>query len=97
MLAFTPVLADDRPDGAELATAGAMLVVIVVFFIAGIIGIWWSWSNGEFEEPEEVKYAMMVLVEDEVDYWGMGTHDEEDEEIEQQAVHPPVLLPSPAE
>lgn len=78
----TPALADDRPDGSEMATAGAMMVVIVIAFIAAGIGFWWSYKNGEYTEPEEIKYQMLAMVEDEVDFWGMGTHDEEDEYIE---------------
>lgn len=74
-----PAFADDRPDGAELATAGAMMVVIVIMFIAGVVGIWWSHGNGEFDEPEEVKYQMLAMVEDEVDYWDMGMHEQDDE------------------
>jgi hypothetical protein len=79
-LGFEPVFADDRPDGAELATAGAMMVVIGIFFIAGILGIWWAWSHGEFEEPEEVKYSMLAMIENEPDYWGMGSHDNDEDE-----------------
>jgi nitrogen fixation-related uncharacterized protein len=74
-----PALADDRPDGAELATASSMLIVIVIFFVIGAASIWWSWSNGEFEEPEEVKYTMLGMIEDEPNYWEVDRHDEEDD------------------
>ncbi len=30
-----------------------------VFFILGLIAIWWSFRNGEFEDMEDVKYEMM--------------------------------------
>jgi|GEM_PF-3581593 len=88
LIGVTPALADDRPDGSELATAGSMMAVIVVFFIVGILGIWWAWSNGEFEEPEDVKYQMLAVVDDEVDFWGMGTHDDEDEDDYAYEEHP---------
>lgn len=78
----TPALADDRPDGSEMATAGAMMVVIVIAFIAAGLGFWWSYKNGEYTEPEEIKYHMLAMVENEEDYWGMGTHDEEDEYVD---------------
>ena len=74
----SPALADDRPDGAEMATAGSMMVVIVLAFAVAWFGLWWSYKNGEYEEPEEMKYQMLALVEDEPDFWGMGTHDEEE-------------------
>ncbi len=95
LAATTPALADDRPDGAELATAGAMMIVIVIFFIAAGLAVWWSWQNGELEEPEEIKYQMLAMVEDEEDFWGLGTHDRDDEEDD--AVETPRgFLPRPS-
>jgi hypothetical protein len=91
----TPALADDRPDGAELATAGGMMAVIMLFFAAAGLGIWWAWRNGEFEEPEEVKYEMLGLVEDEPDYWDLGKHDHDDEDDEEPEAAPKKLLPKP--
>lgn len=82
LVTTTPALADDRPDGAEMATAGAMMVVIVIAFIFAGLGLLWSWKNGEYDEPEEIKYQMLATVEDEQDFWGMGTHDDEwDDEV----------------
>jgi cbb3-type cytochrome oxidase subunit 3 len=75
-----PALADDRPDGAEMATASSMMVVIAVFFILSVLGIWFAWSNGEFHEPEEVKYHMLAMIDNEPDYWGIGSHDDDDDE-----------------
>jgi len=82
LLAVTPVFADDRPDGSEMATAASMMVVIVLFFVVAVIGIWFAWNNGEFAEPEESKYEMLAMTEDETDYWGMGTHDDDLDEDE---------------
>ncbi len=94
--ATAPALADDRPDGAEMATAGSMMIVIALAFVVAGLGLVWSWKNGEYEEPEEIKYQMMAMVEDEPDYWGMGTHDAEDE-LEEEALAPQrPLLARPA-
>jgi len=93
LIGVMPAFADDRPDGAELATASAMMVVIVLTFIVACVGVYWSWSNGEFEEPEEIKYEMLASVEDEVDFWGMGTHDD-DASMDDAPVRP--LLPQAA-
>ncbi len=82
LLAVTPVFADDRPDGSEMATAASMMVVITLFFIVAVVGIWWAWNNGEFAEPEETKYEMLAMTEDEIDYWGIGTHDDDLDEEE---------------
>jgi hypothetical protein len=73
-----PALADDRPDGAELASAGPMMMVICIFFVVSALGILWSWNNGELKEPEEVKYEMLDMCSDEEDYWSTP-EDEEDE------------------
>ena len=89
-----PALADDRPDGAEMATAGAMMVVIVLAFAVAGLGLWWSYKNGEYEEPEEMKYQMLALVEDDPDFWGMGTHEEEETYFEDET--PRTLLGRPA-
>ena len=78
LFSISPAHAGEVPDGAETATAAAMMVVIGIFFIAAIVGIWWSHRNGEFEQPEEVKYEMLAMVEDEPDYWDMGRDDEEE-------------------
>lgn len=93
--ATAPALADDRPDGAELATAGSMMVVIVAAFAVAGLALWWSWKNGEYEEPEEMKYQMLALVEDEPDFWEMGQHDEEDERYYEDET-PRKLLARPA-
>ena len=87
----TPALADDRPDGAEMATAGSMMVVICVAFAIAGLGLVWSWKNGEFDEPEEMKYQMMAMVEDEPDFWDMGMHDAEDDEVEETLPARPLL------
>jgi cbb3-type cytochrome oxidase maturation protein len=89
-----PALADDRPDGAELATAGAMMVVIVVAFIAAGLGLVWSWKNGEYDEPEEIKYQMLATVEDEQDFWGMGTHDDDWDDENVVTEKPRVIQPA---
>lgn len=78
-----PTLADDRPDGGELASAGPMMLVIGAFFVIAALGILWSWRNGELKEPEEVKYEMLDMCSDEEDYWstpedGEGGPDDED-------------------
>lgn len=91
LFAVSPALADDRPDGSELATAGSMMVVIVLFFVTAVVGMWFSWGNGEFAEPEESKYEMLAMTEDEVDYWGMGTHDDDDDEVERPLLAKPVM------
>lgn len=70
-----PAFADDRPDGAELAGAWAMLVVIGGAFILACLGIYWSWKNGELNEPEEIKYTMLDMCDDEVDYWSQDEDD----------------------
>lgn len=79
LLAAAPALADDRPDGAELATAAGMLIVMMAFFVAAALAIVWARRNGEFAEPEEVKYHMLALAEDEPDYWDIGTREDDDE------------------
>lgn len=97
LVALTPALADDRPDGSELATAAGMMIVIGLFFVVGGLGMWWSWRNGEFEEPEDIKYQMLAMAEDEPDYWGIGAHDrdaddldeDEDEDQDDEVVAPP--------
>ncbi len=91
--ATAPALADDRPDGAENATAGSMMIVIMAAFAIAGLGLYWSWKNGEYNEPEEIKYQMLAQVEDEPDYWGMGTHDDE-EYYEEEA--PRQLIGGPA-
>ncbi len=78
--AIAPAFADDRPDGAELATAFGMLVVIMIAFAAAGLGMVWAHRNGEFQEPEEAKYQMLAMVEDEVDFWDMGSHDDEEDD-----------------
>ncbi len=30
-----------------------------VFFVLGLLAIWWSFRNGEFEDMEDVKFEMM--------------------------------------
>jgi nitrogen fixation-related uncharacterized protein len=90
----TPALADDRPDGAEMATAGGMMIVIMLAFIAAGLGLLWSWKNGEYEEPEEIKYHMLAISEDEPELWGVGTHDDEDDLYEDET--PRRLLGKPA-
>ena len=94
--ATSPALADDRPDGAELATAGGMMVVIALAFVLAGLGLVWSWKNGEYDEPEEIKYQMMAMVEDEPDYWGMGLREAEDEAEEEALAPQPPLLARPA-
>ncbi|MBA3826170.1 MAG: hypothetical protein H0X24_20005 [Ktedonobacterales bacterium] len=89
--ATAPALADDRPDGAEMATAGSMMIVIAAAFVVAGLGLVWSWKNGEYDEPEEIKYQMMAMVEDEPDYWGMGAHDAEDEAEEEALAQRPLL------
>jgi len=94
--ATTPALADDRPDGAEMATAGGMMLVIALAFVVAGLGLVWSWKNGEYDEPEEIKYQMMAMVEDEPDYWGMGLQDAEDEAEEDALAPQRPLLARPA-
>jgi cbb3-type cytochrome oxidase maturation protein len=91
----TPAFADDRPDGAEMATAGAMMVVIALAFAIAGLGLLWSWKNGEYEEPEEIKYHMLAITEDDPDFWGMGTHDTEEDDLYED-VTPRKLLGRPA-
>jgi len=91
-----PAFAEDLPDGAELASAGPMMMVICVFFVVAAIGILWSWSNGELKEPEEVKYEMLDMCSDEEDYWSTP-EDEEDNELdddEDGGLHTPTGEPS---
>jgi nitrogen fixation-related uncharacterized protein len=90
----TPALADDRPDGSEMATAGGMMVVIMLAFIIAGLGLLWSWKNGEYEEPEEIKYQMLAISEDEPELWGVGTHDDEDDLYEDET--PRRLIGQPA-
>ncbi len=90
----TPALADDRPDGAEMATAGGMMVVIMLAFIIAGLGLLWSWKNGEYEEPEEIKYHMLAISEDEPELWGVGTHDDEEDYYEDE--RPRRLIGQPA-
>jgi|GEM_PF-4329317 hypothetical protein len=80
LIVATPALADDRPDGAELASAGPMMVVICIFFVIAALGILWSWNNGELKEPEEVKYEMLDMCSDEEDYWSTPEDEEDDDE-----------------
>jgi cbb3-type cytochrome oxidase maturation protein len=89
-----PALADDRPDGAEMATAGSMMVVISIAFVLAALALLWSHKNGEYDEPEEVKYQMLAVTEDEIDFWGMGTHDEEEDLYEDET--PRRLIARPA-
>ncbi len=89
-----PALADDRPDGAEMATAGAMMVVIAIAFVMAALGLLWSWKNGEYDEPEEIKYQMLAMTEDEPDFWEMGTHEAEDDLYEDET--PRRLIGQPA-
>ena len=94
MFSATPALADDRPDGAEMATAGSMMVVIVIAFAVAGLGLWWSYKNGEYDEPEEMKYQMLALVEDDPDFWGMGTHDEEETYFEDETPRKALARPA---
>ncbi len=94
-----PAFADDRPDGSELATAAGMMVVIMIAFIAAALGIWWAWRNGEFDEPEDVKYQMLAMADDEPDYWDMGRDrfdddDDDDDDVNVTEETPRPMIPA---
>ncbi len=56
-----PASAHDGVGGDEYAAAGPMLVVAILFVIITAIGIMFSWYNGEFRNPEEIKRRMLEL------------------------------------
>jgi nitrogen fixation-related uncharacterized protein len=60
MLAFaSPAFAHDGVGGDELAAADSMLIVAGVFVVMAGLGILWSIRNGEFRNPEGIKFNML--------------------------------------
>lgn len=60
LLAFaSPAFAHDGVGGDELAAADSMLIVAGVFVVMAGLGILWSIRNGEFRNPEAVKFSML--------------------------------------
>lgn len=33
--------------------------VCIIFFIVGLVAMWWAFRNGEFDDIEEVKFDML--------------------------------------
>lgn len=79
-----PARADDLPDGSATATAIGVMIVIAAAFVAAGLGLVWSWKNGEYVEPEEIKYQMLAMVEDDPDFWEMGQHEDDEDYAEEE-------------
>ncbi len=59
LLFVTPALAHDGVGGDELAAADVMWVFAIGIAATGGIGLYLSFSNGEFRHPEKAKYSML--------------------------------------
>ncbi len=61
-----PALAHDGVGGDELASADSMFIVAMIFVMMTGIWIIFSWRNGEFRNPEQIKRQAleMSLLED---------------------------------
>jgi hypothetical protein len=56
-----PASAHEGVGGDEYAAAGPMLVIAFLFVLMSGFGIIFSWYNGEFKNPEEIKRRMIEL------------------------------------
>ncbi len=71
-----PASAHEGVGGDELAAADSMLMIAMLFTVMTGIGILYSWHNGEFRNPEEVKRRMIEL----------ASLDEDGQDLEQYAL-----------
>ncbi len=74
-LFVAPALAHDGVGGDELAAADVMWVFAIGIAATGGIGLYLSFSNGEFKHPEKAKYTMLEY----------ALVDEDGEEVDQYA------------
>lgn len=57
----TPAFAHDGVGGDEYAAADVMWIFAMFFVVMAILGIFYSWYNGELRNPEKAKYTMLEM------------------------------------
>lgn len=60
MMFIAPASAHEGVGGDELAEAGDMLLIAMIFVLMTGLGVMWSWANGELKNPEAIKNQMLL-------------------------------------